>query len=307
MQSLKELRETIDTVSTMGMVVQAMQEISVMKMQKERKGVIQTRSFLDQLTAVFYDVKMSYKNKILGILSKKNKGTDDFSSFVKNGKSVSVLLSSNGKLQGDIISKVFKFFIESIKDKNDDIIIVGKVGKELYGKSGNKKEPQYFEIPDSDVKIEDLKELVLALVNYQKIDVYYGKFESIVTQTAIVSNVSGYKTEDKVQDLLFKDMKETAAKSKDEKNPHEYRHFLFEPSLNEILQFFETQVFASLFKQTVSEAQLARHGSRIRSMGEAVSHIETEKKTLSTKERRTKQMFSNKKQIERLSGVMLWA
>jgi ATP synthase F1 gamma subunit len=309
MQSLKELRENIDSVSTMGMVVQAMQEISVMKMQKERKGVIQTRSFLTQLSAVFYDVKMSYKNKILRILSKKNKGMDEFSSFVKNGKSVSVLLSSNGKLQGDIISKVFKFFMEGIKDKNDDIIIVGKVGKELYENSSGRKQATFFEIPDSDVKIEDLKQLVLALVNYQKIDVYYGKFESIVTQTAIVSNVSGYKTEDKVQNLLYKDVKEIEKKPipKNGKNPDEYRHFLFEPSLDEILQFFETQVFASLFKQTVSEAQLARHGSRIRSMGEAVSHIETEKKSLSTKERRTKQMITNKKQIEKLSGVMLWS
>lgn len=307
MQSLKELRENIDTVSAMGMVVQAMQEISVMKMQKERKGVEQTRYFLAQLSSIFYDVKMSYKNRILRILSRKNKGTDEFSSFVKNGKSVSVLLSSNGKLQGDIISKVFKHFIEGVKDKNDDIIIVGKVGKEMYGNSGIKKQATFFEIPDSDVKIEDLKELVLALVNYQKIDVYYGKFESIVTQTAIVSNVSGYKTEDNVENLLYKDVKEFENKTKDGKNPDEYRHFLFEPSLEEILQFFETQVFASLFKQTVSEAQLARYGSRIRSMSEAVSHIETERKSLFAKERRTKQMIGNKKQIERLSGILLWS
>ncbi len=307
MQSLKELRETIETVSTMGMVVQAMQEISVMKMQKERKGVLQTRSFLEQLTEIFYDVKISYGNKIAHFLKRKNKNTEELSSFVKNGKSVSVLLSSNGKLQGDIISKVYKFFIEAVKSNNDDIIIVGKVGKELYGNSGIKKQAQYFEIPDSDVKIEDLKELVLALVNYQKIDVYYGKFESIVTQTPIVSNVSGYKTEDDPQNILYKEINKPDKGKKTDPDSDTMRKFLFEPSIGEILQFFETQVFASLFKQTVSEAQLARYGSRIRSMGEAIGHIENEKKSLTNKERRTKQMLGNKKQIERLSGILLWS
>lgn len=305
MQSLKELRENITAVGTMGMVVQAMQEISVMKMQKERNGVVQTRFLLDRLTDVFYDVKTNYRKKILRIVKEKNKDMEEQSSFVKNGKSAAVLLSSNGKLQGDIIAKVYRYFIESVENKNDDIIIVGKVGKAMYEASRKNKPIQYFEIPDSDVKIEHLKDLVMTLINYQKVDVYYGKFESIVTQNATVSNVSGHKTEDNIQNLLFK---EEESKDKDKKGEEKdsYKHFLFEPSLENILQFFETQVFASLFKQTVSEAQLARYGSRIRSMGEAIGHIENEKKNLLNKERRTKQMINNKKQIERLSGVMLW-
>ncbi len=303
MQSLKELRENIAAVGTMGMVVQAMQEISVMKMQKERNGVVQTRFLLDRLTDVFYDVKTNYRKKILRIVRKKNKDLEEHSSFVKNGKSAAVFLSSNGKLQGDIIAKVYKYYAESIKNKTDDIFIVGKVGKAMYESSGSKKPIQYFEIPDSDVKIDDLKELVLSLINYQKVDVYYGKFESIVTQNPTVSNVSGHKTEDNIQNLLYKDVEE---KDKNGKEKDDYKHFLFEPSLENILQFFETQVFASLFKQTVSEAQLARYGSRIRSMGEAIGHIEGEKKNLLSKERRTKQMINNKKQLERLSGVMLW-
>lgn len=303
MQSLKELRENISAVSTMGMVVQAMQEISVMKMQKERNGVVQTRFLLDRLTDVFYDVKTNYRKKILKIVNKKNKNIEEQSSFVKNGKSAAVLLSSNGKLQGDIIGKVYKHYIETVQNTNDDIIIVGKVGKAMYESSKSKRPVQFFEIPDSDVKIEHLKDLVVTLINYQKVDVFYGKFESIMTQNATVSNVSGHKTEDNIQNLLYNeaDEKDTKGQPKDS-----YKHFLFEPSLEDILQFFETQVFASLFKQTVSEAQLARYGSRIRSMGEAIGHIDTEKKSLLNRERRTKQMINNKKQIERLSGVMLW-
>src|SRR5690606_25614490 len=155
----------------------------------------------------------------------------------------------NAKLQGDIISKVYKFFLEGVKSKNDDVIIVGKVGKELYENSGIKKKALYFEIPDSDVKIEDLKELVLALVNYQKIDVYYGQFESTVTQTPVVSNVSGHKTEDDPQNILYKEIHESengknekqsmrklllnSSKEKDEKEV--MKKFLFEPSIEYML------------------------------------------------------------------------
>src|SRR5690606_23854602 len=104
----------------------------VMKMQKERNGVVQTRFLLDRLTDVFYDVKTNYRKKILKIVNKKNKNIEEQSSFVKNGKSAAVLLSSNGKLQGDIIGKVYKHYIETVQNTNDDIIIVGKVGKAMY-------------------------------------------------------------------------------------------------------------------------------------------------------------------------------
>jgi len=82
--------------------------------------------------------------------------------------------------------------------------------------------------------------------------------------------------------------------------------FIFEPSLEKLLNFFETQVFSSLFKQTVTEAELARLASRIKAMEQAIVFITTRMENLSSAQRRAKRNLENRKQLERVAGISLW-
>jgi F0F1-type ATP synthase gamma subunit len=69
--------------------------------------------------------------------------------------------------------------------------------------------------------------------------------------------------------------------------PREDR-FIFEPTLEKIFHFFETQIMANLFSQTLLENQLARHASRVNAMEEALGHIEEESKKLHQMQTRLK-------------------
>jgi ATP synthase F1 gamma subunit len=289
MSTKKEITDEIELIDTMGMIVQTFQEISVMKMQAVRKSVLQSRNFLDELANVFGDVNDSYRNQIQRMIEKNKKLTDEASLLNKNGKTVSILISTNSKLYGDITFKVSELFNENVSNNNDDIIIVGKLGKELYEQSGKKiRSYKFYEIADKDLEIEAFDQIVSEIVNYNKINVYYGKFESIVVQEPTEKNITGNEEDRQIR------------------NSTEKIRYLFEPSLKRVFQFFETQVFDAIFKQTVNEAQLAAHASRIKSMEESLTHIEQEKGAFKILERQANRDNYNIKQQEMLTGISLW-
>lgn len=289
MQNKKIILTEIELVASFKVLAEAYEEISVMKMQRVRSSVLRTRDFLAQLSEVFDDVKVSYEKYILSLLKqKKDSKVIRFSTGNKTGTSISVFISANGKLYGDITQKVFRYFIESIRNKYSDIVIVGRTGRDLYDESGNKKVYRYFEIPDLDVKLEHLKELIDYILKYENVEVFYGSFVNIVSQKAMLSRITG----------------EVSAQ-KETREPHELK-FLFEPTLEKLFQFFQTQFTASLFKQTVHESHLSSLASRITAMEEALTNIDVRLVDLDREKNKIRRLTSNKKQNQTMSGISLW-
>ena len=191
-----------------------------------------------------------------------------------------------------MIQRIFKLFIENVLKDNSDIIIVGRVGRRLYEEQPNKKTYLYFELPDIEISLENLKPVIFHLVKYQKIMVYYGRYDSVVTQKEISSNISG----DQPFELTAEPKPEADATSQ----------FLFEPSLDVILAFFEDLIASSLFRQTVHETQLARWASRILSMEKAQVNIDTQLTELRLSNLKIQKQQQNRTQLERLAGISFW-
>lgn len=291
MQEKNKINAEISLVNDLRYLSEAYEEISVMKMQKVRGMVLQTRDFIDGLLEVFTDLKTSYRKQIMKLMKKKGKNAQmlkNFSTIEKNGKQAILLLSSNAHLYGDIIPRVFNLFVESIKKSSSDIVIIGRLGKDLFDAKKTGRKYEYFEIPDTDVKFEDLKPLISKILNYEKVTVFYGKFENVINQQPSQKDLSGDEP------------------LEEEKEAEEIK-FLFEPSLERILNFFETQMFTSFFQQTIHESQLARYASRIRAMEEALNNIDLRLLNLRRLEKKVKNRWMNKKQTESMAGIGLWS
>lgn len=292
MQNKQHLAEEMEMVNTLRVITQSYQEISVIRMQRIRGSVLSTRDFLSNLGDVFYDVKTAYKKQIEKIMkSHVKEGITSFSTLNRNGKTVSVFLSPNTRLQGEIVFRVFLKFFADVKKDPTDIMVIGKFGKDMYEQQPEKPQYMYFEIPEANVTIEDLKPVVFNLLNYEKVNVYYGKFENILNQTPTVTNVTGDQDMDK--------------KKKNENNTDD-EGFIFEPSLDKILNFFEVQIFTTLFKQTIYESQLSQFASRITAMETALQNIESNSGKLLQEKRKIHRAESDRKQIGSLSGISLW-
>lgn len=294
MAQRKKVLEELEALNTIKNLAESYEEVAVVKMQKIKDSVLKTRDYLTELSDVFVDLQSSYNREIKLLREKQKKGDKTILPIIqKNGKTALVYLASNGKLYGSVTQKTYRLFIQDVRKdefKDADLIIIGSAGKEMYLSSGNAKKFEYVELPDTNVQLDHIKMLMEKFLKYEKVHVYYGKFDNVVHQTPISSSISG-------EDIFeAENVKEVSREDR----------FIFEPSLEKILHFFETQIMANLFSQTLLENQLARHASRVNAMEEALVHVEEEGKRLNKLKNRIKHQMQNKKQLETISGITMW-
>ncbi len=114
-------------------------------------------------------------------------------------------------------------------------------------------------------------------------------------QTPTVLNVSGEDSS-----ILSKQTQNAA------QAPTATAHYLFEPSLEKILSFFESEIFAGIIQQTVTESELARYASRITTLDIARENIDKQLRLVNLEKRFATHRMMNKKQTEALTGLSLW-
>jgi len=284
----RQLKTNFEFLETIRSLCVAYEQISVMKMKKIKDAVLYTRGFYDELSEVYLQMKKTYKHQVM-TLARQNQIKDPQKLLLmgKNEKTVDILLSANNKLYGDILNKVFYKFVEEIRNKNTDLVIIGRLGKKMYDDLGSKKAYTYFEIPDTDLTINDLKPVINNIIKYSKINVFFGRYESFFSQLALNKNITG--------DIMMgndRDLKDN-------------KFYYFEPNLEKILLFFETQIFSNFFKQTAYEGQLARYASRISAMEQALDVVEKEKKMTTSLKIKAHNSSMERKQNERVAQIFL--
>lgn len=288
MVTKREVVEEFNRTSALKDILETYEEIAASRMQNARSGVLSSRLFIEELNYIFQQVKSSYKDEILKMMKQRHiKDPKELTFIERNGKTLYVLLSSNTGLYGDVIKQTFNLFLDLIKKENADAAIIGRVGAELFENSGAKKPYAKFNLPDNSVDNTSLKKIVEYVIQYEKVFIVYGRFETIMTQKPIVTGISG--------DPLAQEQTNTQVK------------YFFEPSLDKIMKFFEAQIFASLFEQTVFESQLAKFASRMTSLELRVESIKDILKDIFLEKEKVKHRIINKKQLETFSSMELWS
>jgi ATP synthase F1 gamma subunit len=294
MAQKKIINEEIEALNTLRDLAQSYEEIAAIEMQRIRDSVLKTRGFLIDISDVFVDLKSSYVREVSDLVSRRKKGDKTILPILqKKGKTLMVYLSSNAKLYGAVTKKTFRLFMDDLKKpeyKTADIAIIGLAGRELFEGTGNLRSFEFFDLPDKKVDLSHIKNLMQKFLQYEKVYVYYGKFGNVIKQEPMSTSITGediFETE-KVNPVTRED------------------RFIFEPSLEEIFHFFETQIMTNLFSQTLLENQLARDVSRVNAMEEALLHIEERSKKLNRERMTLKHNLQNRKQLETMAGVVLW-
>jgi len=293
MAQRKIILEELEALNSLKELAESYEEIAVVRMQKIKDSVLKTRDFLANLSDVFVDLKSSYAREVKDLLQRIKKGDKTLiRNLQKIDKTLMVYLSSNGRLYGSVTGKTFKLLLNDLKKADPaqvDMVVIGRAGKEMYeGSSVGSRPFEYFDLPDADFSISHIKNLMRKFLQYERVHVYYGKFGNVVKQTPIETSISG-------EDIFETEVVQEV--------PRDDR-FIFEPTLEKIFHFFETQIMANLFAQTLLENQLARHASRVNAMEEALGNIEEEGKKLNQEKTRMKHLLQNKKQLETISGVI---
>lgn len=286
---LTERQVTIEKerLSELYTLVETYETIAANSMRKIRYFVLSNRAFHEGLSRLFLEVKFAYHEKRRGLLKKKElKTAISFSAIPRNGKTVYVFLSANTGLYGDIIARAFDFFSQKCEGSPAEVVIIGKVGRSLFESRFPGVAYTYFDFPDTHILQEDLKKITNHLSQYETVVAFHGSFKSFPAQIPVSTNVSG--------EILLQEAGDKPSR------------YLFEPTLEKVVFFFETEIFASLLEQVFYESRLAKLASRLTLLDRASLRIgEASEKT-----HRAFQLFVhrsfNRKQINALSGISLW-
>ncbi len=282
----KEINQRISTLNLLIGLTEAYSQVSSQRMKKIRDGVITSRDFLTSIDAIFRELRNSQKREVARLSKKKGKNTVTF--LAHNGKTASVFIAANAGLYGDIVGRVFNEFINEVRTKNTEVTIIGKFGLSLFLAAEPLRPYTYFDYPDYGDSPEDLAQITRHLVSYEEIHIYYGKFKNLAYQepTSIVIAAETQLTELRPEKEITK--------------------YLFEPDLNEILIFFEGEMFTSTFEQAIHEAQLAKFSSRMISMDAAGEKVKTELKKVKIDHLKLSHYLAAKKQQSIFSSFHLW-
>ena len=269
----------INYLTDLGRVIKAYEEIAASRMQNIRNEVVKNREFTGQLNRIFCTVKNSYQKELekykLMFLRQ------------KNGKTARIFIAANTGLYGDMVYRIFNLFSEELKESPSDPIIVGRLGKTLFESTHRGQKFAYFEMPDKGMILAEIEKIVEYLAPYEKVFVYHGLFRNILMQEAVSTNISG--------DSLL---------APEEKTPT--RKLIFEPSIPQILHFFETEIFSGLLVHVIFESQLAKFSSRMAALEQATENIKKESLMVRTENTLLKRKISDKKQLEMMAGMSLW-
>lgn len=262
-------------------VIEIYQEVSAIRMRKVKLSVLESRDYLRDLNVVYQETLSSY----LHFLKRVRK--DLKTKKTKADKSLFVLMSSNTGLYGQVIRDTFNLFVQDIKSNPDaDFIIAGRLGKTWFDNLELGREYEYFDMDDSGHNEVALKTLLGKVLDYGTVIVYHGYFENVLNQIPKKTYITG--------EVLPADVGKAAPL------------YLYEPTVEDVLDFFESQILGILFEQALFESSLSKYASRMVSLEESTNKIN--KLIVKTRlvERKLKFDKLNRAQQTLLSARSLW-
>ena len=276
----KKLENEIIGLTDLKELIESYEEIASIRMRRVKNFVLRNREFLAGLTDMYHEV--SNYNEYVKRQDQKIKEKP------KLEKSAAILLSSNTMLYGNIIRKTFEDYYAYITANDVEVVIIGKTGRQMLLEADGSRKFKYFELSDSALDNAKLREVYEYTSKYDGIYVFHPKFESILQQISTSTVIS--------EKIEFEQKTDHSA----------ITNYIFEPSFQEVLNFFDKEIVLSIFEQTLHESNLSKFASRMISLDYAVDNIGSILSVLSMSNARVKHSVMNNKQLNILAGINLW-
>lgn len=279
MPTLKEIDENLEMISTIKNIAGTYQEIANLRMRQIREKVLKNRKFFEELANTYQRIKSAY------LLSfKKREAEKRGFRFRKKKGTVVVYFSANKFFYGTLTSDIWAKILDFLKRERADLAVVGRMGKYLAEGSGFGHKMFYFELDDVRPEEEKIKGILEFIEDYKRIIVFHGRYETALFQRPVKNEIS--------TGLPFKKVENV-------------KSYLFEPSPEAVLEFFETEIIATLFNQCILEHQLAKHAARVMAMYRATENAKNSEQRLRSIKNKLERQNLNKKQIEFFSSLKL--
>jgi F-type H+-transporting ATPase subunit gamma len=259
MAGTKEIKRRIRSVKNTKKITKAMELVSASKM---RRAVAQT------LASRLYS---GYSWELLKSLSVKlNENiTHPFFTEKSEGKTLVVLVTSNGSLCGGYNSQIIKKVIGLLKDKTGgeviDIITVGKKGDAAMRRLGQNVLATFTEIP-AVISLSNIVPLSTLITNeyknglYKNVYVVYTDFISALTQRPNIRKLLPI-SKDEILEVVHSALEENKDKKETE--------YIFDGDMNEIIVSLAEKLTRMQIYQMILESNASEQSARMMAMKNA--------------------------------------
>ncbi len=285
----KEVVQQISDLNTIQGLVNIYQQVAAMRMRKIKSNVTRTREFYTELLDVYIQAQKAYVENPAR--------TAGGTAPQQKKDRLALVMTANTGLYGSIVKEVFDLFVKenlnpaTKTSQARDLAVAGRLGRSWMASQEDARDYKYFDLGDGATNLAyQLKEIFSYAGQYRNILVYHGVFKSITEQVPTVTTISR-------EAKMANTSKSSALKDET---------YIFEPTLDQVLETFEEQFRHTFFDQSAYESALAKFGSRMVSLDSAVQNITKEltKNTFTSMKIRHREL--NKKQINNLLGVSQW-
>lgn len=239
MSIIKELQENLESLQTTRFVTTMLRDISATRLQAIRAEFDKNALFyreMHKLDALVQTYALKHS-----LLKNENSTT---------GKQVFVALTSNKRFYGTINREITERFIGRMaKDSDSAYIMIGQTGKQHLEHTEYADKCAYWEFVDDEPTDAEILSLIKLLSDYESVFVFYPTF------------INSFRQEVGLIDVTHKSEPEFAERIEID--------YIFEPDIEELMVFFETQVRLILFNRVLLETKLAQTGARLSRMQRA--------------------------------------
>ena len=279
MPNLRELRSRIRSIESTSRVTKALQMIAAAKMKKAQDKVLEGRAYSEKLNLIIANVYESNPEVFLT------------NSETVSEKSLILLVTPDRGLCGALVSNILKEaskFIESLKEDNYEIRVIGKKGTSFVSKLNNEYES--FKVSDMPT-FEEVSPITGNISNdinsngFSKVFILYTEFISTAVQKP------------KIKQLLPIELDiNNSEKSNSE--------FLYEPNLDKVSKaliprYVETSIFNSILDSVASE-----HSARLVAMQNATDNANELKEDLTLDLNKARQQQVTSEILDIVGGAL---
>jgi len=268
MLSMRDTKLKIRSINNTKQITKAMEMVSASKMRKSQLAALGSRPYC-QLALEILGNLSEHTNYNLHPLLKRR----------KIEKTAILVIASDKGLCGGLNSNILKKAQKLAKEKNADIIAVGKKCRDFFSRRNFKTVAEFTGIGDS-VKIEETSPITELLIKYYKNGEYdsimavYTNFLSTLKQEAVIRqilpiNIEGIR--EIVENIVPERGKYSDLRSKKKKEePYRYNYeYLYEPSAESVLENLLPDLLQIQIYHMILEANASEHSSRMVAMRNA--------------------------------------
>lgn len=241
MQTERSIKQDVESVEQVLQMLTSLQELYVSRMQKMKTSILQSRDYYQGLFQILG--QMFLEREALLAKHSHPRGAKD--------SKLAVLFTGSNKFAGSINREIFASFKEYIESDNCQIVVIGRIGKDLIQQYNLHITYDYLEWGEGSNTITLVEDIARRIVRYSTVRLFFAQYVNLTSQRFL-------------QIDLYKGIKEQVESQKSTGIS-----YIFEPEKPEVIKFFETRVLESYILHTLQELYLALMGARVFRMEES--------------------------------------